>query len=156
MPTVTRARLQEAAIVVLLFASTSVWGTIYWNRSFGAGRQPQFYQSYFEPAVMFACGRGFLLAHPTIPAVEDFIEQKTDRLSCDDIPRTAGLSDYGLYQKTWLYLMLTVGLTWKVLGVSWSGMGPLFGVLFGATILAAYGIFRRGMSRIIADRRAHV
>jgi len=146
----SRTRLQEAAIVLVLFASASIWGATYWNRSFQAGRQPQFYQSYFEPAVMFACGRGFLLSHPTIPAVRDFLEQKVDRLSCDQIPATAGVSDYGLYQKTWLYLMLTVGTAWKLLGVSWSGMGPLFGLLFGATVVAAYGIFRIGMNRVIA------
>src|SRR5512138_3097312 len=143
----TRARVREAGLVALLFVATSVWGTVYWKRSLQAGRRPQFYQSYFEPAVMLACGRGFLLAHPSVPAVADFLAMKTDRLSCTDIPKTANLNEYGLYQKTWLYLMLTVALTWKILGVSWSGMGPLFGILFGATIVAAYGIFRVGMSR---------
>jgi len=43
----SRRRLQEAALVVLLFASTAAWGTAYWNRSLRAGRQPEFYQSYF-------------------------------------------------------------------------------------------------------------
>src|SRR5947207_6771909 len=99
MSILSRTRLQEAVIVLAVFASASIWGATYWNRSLQAGRQPQFYQAYFEPAVMFACGRGFLLAHPTIPAVQDFLEQKTDRLSCDQIPAGAGLSDYGLYQQ---------------------------------------------------------
>ena len=117
---IEKYRLREAAIVVLLFVSSSVWGTIYWNRSFQAGRQPQFYQAYFEPAVMLACGRGFLLAHPPVPAVQNFLQQRTDRLSCDEIPKSTGLSDYGLYQRTWLYLMLAVALTWKLLGVSWT------------------------------------
>lgn len=133
-------------MVIVLFAAAAVWGTVYWKRSFQAGRQPQFYQAYFEPAVMFACGRGFLLAHPTVPAVEAFIEQRSDRLSCDEIPATTKLSDYGLYQRTWLYLELTVGVAWKVLGVSWSGMGPLFGLLFGLTIVTAYAMFRIGMN----------
>jgi hypothetical protein len=131
----------------VLFASTSVWGTVYWKRSLQAGRQPQFYQSYFEPAVMLVCGRGFLLSNTPVPAVADFLAMKTDRLSCADIPPSTALSSYG-YRKAWLYLMLTVALTWKLLGISWSGMGPLFGVLFGATIVAAYGIFRIGLSRI--------
>jgi hypothetical protein len=147
---VTRSGLQEAALVALLFASTAVWGTVYWNRSLQAGRQPEFYQSYFEPAVMMACGRGFVLAHPPVPAVADFLARKTDRLPCDAIPQSAGLSDYGVYQRIWLYLMLTVALTWKVLGVSWSGMGPLFGGLFGATIVSAYGVFRVGMGRVVS------
>jgi len=146
----SRRRLQEAALVVLLFASTAAWGTAYWNRSLRAGRQPEFYQNYFEPAVMMACGRGFLLAHPPVPAVLDFLARKTDRLSCDQIPQSAVLSDLGLYQTIWLYLMVTVAFTWKVLGVSWSGMGPLFGLLFGATIVSAYAIFRVGMGRVVS------
>ncbi len=146
----TSRRLTEAVIVGLLFASAAVWGTFYWKRSFQAGRKPVFYQEYFEPAIMEACGRGFLLAHPSVPAVTAFLQQKTDRLSCDQIPATWGLSEYGVYQKTWLYLMLTVAFTWRVLGISWSGMGPLFGVLFGATIVIAYGIFRLGMGRLVS------
>ncbi len=144
----TSRRLTEAVIVGLLFASAAMWGTFYWKRSLQAGRKPVFYQEYFEPAVMKACGRGFQLAHPPIPAVVDFLQQKTDRLSCDQIPATAGVSEYGVYQKTWYYLMLTVAFTWWMLGVSWSGMAPLFGILFGATIAIAYGIFRLGMGRV--------
>jgi len=146
-PGIFRGSLGEAALVAVLFVTASVWGTVYWKRSLQAGRQPQFYQSYFEPAVMLVCGHGFLVADPPVRAVADFLAMKTDRLSCGDIPPSTGLSDYG-YQKAWLYLMLTVALTWKLLGISWSGMGPLFGVLFAGTIVAAYGIFRIGLSRI--------
>jgi hypothetical protein len=146
-PGILRGRLGEAALVAALCVTASIWGTAYWKRSLQAGRQPQFYQSYFEPAVMLVCGHGFLLADPPVPAVADFLAMKTDRLSCADIPASTPLGDFG-YRKAWLYLMLTVALTWKLLGISWSGMGPLFGVLFGATIIAAYGIFRVGLSRV--------
>ncbi|HKF67185.1 MAG TPA: hypothetical protein VKB36_11660 [Vicinamibacterales bacterium] len=149
-PAIVHGRLGEAAVVVLLFVATAPWGTMYWKRSLQAGRQPQFYQSYFEPAVMLACGRGFLIAHPPVPAVVDFLERKSDSLSCADIPPTTVVSDQALYQRPWLYLMLTVAITWKLLGISWSGMGPLFGVLFGLTIIAAYGILRIGLSRAVA------
>ena len=33
---------------------------------------------------------------------------------------------------------------------SWSGMGPLFGVFFGATVTLGYGILRLGMGRVLA------
>ena len=149
-PAVVQRRLGEVAVVILLFASTVPWGTLYWKRSLEAGRQPQFYQTYFEPAVMLACGRGFLIAHPPVPAVVDFLERKTDSLSCADIPLTTVVNDQALIQRPWLYLMLTVAFTWKLLGISWSGMGTLFGVLFGATIVAAYGILRIGLSRAVS------
>ena len=146
----TGRRLTEAVIAVILFAVAASWGALYWNRSLQSGRQPAFYQAYFEPAVMVACGRGFLIADPPIGAVTDFLRLKRDALSCNDIPRDAPLADRALYQKAWLYLMLTVALAWRVLGISWSGLGPLVGVAFGGTILAAYGLFRFGMDRVIA------
>lgn len=143
-------RLHDAVIVLVLFAASALWGTLYWNRSFRAGRQPLFYQSYFEPAVMIACGHGFVRAEPPVPAIAEFLLLRRDALSCDEIPTGAHLTDRAMYQQAWRYLIVTVGAAWRVLGISWSGLGPLFGALFGATIAAAYGIFRTGMGRGVA------
>src|SRR5450631_3279703 len=96
-------RVNEALVAVVLFALAASWGALYWNRSFQAGRLPAFYQAYFEPAVMVACGRGFLIADPPVRAVTDFLRLKRDALSCDDIPRNTPLIDHALYQKAWLY-----------------------------------------------------
>ena len=85
-----------------------------------------------------------------IAAMTAFLSQQTDRFVCSAIPRDARLGTEDLYQGAWRYLIVVVGTAWRVLGISWSGMGPLFGVLFAATIAAAYGIFRLGMGRSIA------
>ena len=61
-----RSWVIEAAIVVAVFVAAAWWSTAYWNASFTAGRQPFFYQEYFEPAVMMACGKGFVISHPQI------------------------------------------------------------------------------------------
>ena len=143
-------RAAEAVTVVALFVTAALWGTSYWKASLRAGRQPSFYQQYFEPAVMMACGHGFRLASPPVPAVAEFLQLKRDRLSCSDIPAGTEITDRHLVQKAWMYLLASVALAWRVLGISWSGLGPLFGVLFGATIVASYAIFRLGMSRPIA------
>ena len=140
----------ELAIAVVLFGVAASWGTSYWRASLRAGRQPAFYQQYFEPAVMMACGHGFRLASPPVPAVVEFLQLKRDSLSCSDIPAGTEITDRHLVQKAWMYLLASVALAWRVLGISWSGLGPLFGVFFGATIVAAYAIFRLGMNRIIA------
>jgi hypothetical protein len=132
--------------VLLLFVSAWVWGTFCWNRSYSAGVRPFFYQNYFEPAVMIACGKGFVVAQPQVPAMVPFLWRQSDRFSCDAIPADAKLGTEGLYQGAWRYLLFAVGISWRILGVSWSGMGPLFGLLFAATIVSAYGIFRLGMS----------
>jgi hypothetical protein len=60
------------------------------------------------------------------------------------------LGKQGLYQGAWIYLEMTVGWAWRMLGISWKGMGPLFGLLFGIVIALAYGVFRLGMGRPIA------
>jgi hypothetical protein len=144
-----RRLIIDGIVGVLLLVSASVWGTVYWNRSFANG-MPFFYQNYFEPAVMIACGKGFVIAQPQIPAMAAFLAQQQDRFSCDAIPPNAVLGTTGLYQGAWRYLLLTVGIAWWVLGVSWSGMGPLFGILFGTTIAAIYAVCRLGMGPPLA------
>jgi hypothetical protein len=140
----------EIAIGLALLIVAGTWGTVSWNRAFSAGVRPAFYQDYFEPAVMIACGHGFAAAVPEVPAVGRFLRRETDRITCDQIPAGTVFQRDRLFQKSWWYLMYAVGATWRVLGVSWSGMGPLFGSLFAATVVAAYAIFRLGMSRILA------
>src|SRR5207248_8826077 len=50
-------------------------------------------------------------------------------------------------QRLYRYLMSAVAVVWRVRGVSWSGLWPLFGVMFGCTIAAAFGLFRLGIGR---------
>jgi hypothetical protein len=138
----------DVMIGVLLFVTAAAWSAASWKRAVAHG-QPFYYQHYFEPAVMIACGKGFVVSQPPLPAVSAFLQQRVDRFSCDAIPAGANLGTEGLYQAPWRYLMFGVGLSWRVLGVSWSGLGPLFGTLFGATITAAYAIFRLGMSPLL-------
>jgi hypothetical protein len=149
-------RRQEALIALLVFAAASWWGTSYWQLSLKAGREPQFYQMYFEPAVMVACGHGFVIAHPAPAPLVDFLQRKVNTFSCDQVAGKLDLSTRYLFQGAWRYLMYAVGITWRMVGVSWTRMGPLFGVLFGLTIVAAYGAFRLLMNRWLAVAGAFV
>ncbi len=146
------ARLAEAALVVAIAAAAAWWGTRYWYASLAAGNEPIFYQEYFEPAVNVACGRSFGVAVGPIPvSLDRFVNRKSDTFSCGDLPARAELSDRGLHQKSMRYLMLAVVATWKLTGrISWSGLGPMCGVLFAASTVAAYGILRLGMGWWIA------
>jgi hypothetical protein len=140
----------ELLIAVALFCAASWWGASYWTRSLQAGRAPIFYQEYFEPAVMMTCGKGFVIAQPQGKAMEDFLFRRVDTFSCASIPADAQLGTRGLYQGVWRYLLVATSIGWRFLGISWSGMGPLFGLFFGATIVGAYGILRLGMGRALA------
>ncbi len=141
----------DLLIAALLLAGSGVWATRFWNAWIAHGGQPIFYQSYFEPAVMVACGKGFVVAEAPRPAVlDEFLSLRRDAIACSDLPPGMRVGRNGLYQGAWIYLQTTVGWAWRILGISWSGMGPLFGLLFGIVIALAYGICRIGMGRTTA------
>ena len=139
----------DAALTLLVFVTAGLWGLHYWHASQAAGRHGRFYQEYFEPAVMTACGRGFVVTSPPFPALTDFLALKRDRFDCRDIPSTVDYR-FASFQAPWRYLMLAVAVTWKIRGIAWSALGPLSGVLFGAAVAVSYGIFRLGMGRLFA------
>jgi hypothetical protein len=145
-----RNRAVEIALAVAVFATAAVWGTQYWNTWTAQGNKPVFYQANFEPAVMIACGRGFVAATTPPPALLDFLDLRRDTLSCADVPAGSAVGQTRVFQRPWFYLMWFVGLSWAVLGISWSGMGPAFGVLFGVSSTLAYGLCRLAMGRVLA------
>ena len=67
-----QAFLIEAGLVAALFLASAWWATSYWNASIAGGREPLFYQEYFEPAVMMACGKGFVVSATQPKPLEDW------------------------------------------------------------------------------------
>jgi hypothetical protein len=141
----------ELAIVVALIAGSAVWATRFWNAWTAHGGEPVFYQNYFEPAVMVACGKGFVVTRGPRPQVlDDFLNRRRDAMTCRDLPVDLPVNRDGIATGAWIYLQTTVGWAWRVLGISWSRMGPLFGLLFGIVVALAYGLYRLGMGRLVA------
>jgi hypothetical protein len=140
----------DGALLALVFVCSAIWGGAAYTRVVRNGGHPFFYQYYFEPAVMTACGRGFLVAPPgrRPPALEAFLLQQADRFSCSDLPSDLHVGTEGLYQRPWRYLMTAVGVAWMVLGISWSGLSPLFGIFFGATTALVYALCRLVAGRV--------
>lgn len=145
-----RAAVIDALAIALLFSGASWWGARYYRSFVDSGRQPFFYQSYFEPAVMLACGHGFTVVADRPAVVTEFLEQRIDRLDCASLPAHLSSNPDGAFQYAWFYLMTTVGLAWKILGVSWSGLLPVFGALFGTVVVLAYAIFRVAVPPVVA------
>jgi hypothetical protein len=140
----------DVIVAALVFIASGIWATQFWNTWTAQGGQPEFYQIYFEPAVMVACGKGFVISNQQPKALEDFLWRRRDRLACTDLPADLKVGRNALYQEAWTYLQYAVGWSWRVLGISWSRMGPLFGLFFGTTTMLAYAIFRLGMGRLLA------
>ena len=143
-------RRTEAAVAVAIFIVAAIGGGAYYARDIRLGGRPFFYQTYFEPAVMLACGKGFLISQHQPPALQDFLFEKTDHFSCDELPRDLKVGTEGLVQRPWRYLMTSVAVAWMVLGISWSGLAPLFGVFYGATTALTYALCRLFVGRIAA------
>lgn len=142
--------MPDLVIAALLLVGAGGWATNYWNAFVAKGGTPEFYQTYFEPAVMMACGKGFVISERQPKALEDFLWQRRDSFECRELPADLKVGTEGIYQGAWIYLETLVSWSWRVLGISWSRMGPLFGLLFGISIAFAYGIFRLGMGKMLA------
>src|SRR6267154_1107559 len=144
------ARRTDAAVASAMVIVAAIGGGASSARDLRLGGRPFFSQTCFEPAVMVACGKGFVISQPQPPALQDFLFEKTDRFSCDELPRDLKVGTDGLVQRPWRYLMTSVAVAWMALGISWSGLAPLFGVFYGATAALAYALFRLLAGRIAA------
>ena len=142
----------DVVIAAVLFLLAAIAGSAVYTRAVHSARRPFFYQTYFEPAVMLACGKGFLITQPqpAPAALRAFLTEQRDRFSCDELPPGLTVGTTGLYQRPWLYFFTTVGAAWRVLGITWSGLGPLFGMLFGASAVLAYRLCRLIVGRVAA------
>ncbi len=113
------------------------------------GNQPAFYQLVFEPAVNFACGKGFAIYNTPNESLYQFLHLETNHFDCKKLPQyPAEVSQF--VQKSWFYLLGSVGLIWKLTGVSWTSVDGFVAVLFAITITLCYGIFRLGMGPVLA------
>lgn len=135
-----------AAIVGMVYVSS--WG-----------RTPHSYQEVFGPALLWACGRGFEepltgqcaaldnFLHPDVHANHPPV---VDRFDCADLPQDLETGPLIYFQKAHRYLLFAAAATWRLFGVAWSSLTPLYGLLFGISAITLYGLFRVGVGRLIA------
>jgi hypothetical protein len=103
------------------------------------GGIPRFYQDQFAPAVMLACGRGFVnIDAPGAPPVDDFLQQRTASLGCDEVPASVTIKPVTPLQGSARYLMTAAGLVWRVTGVNFHALDGLIAAGFAIAIAAAY------------------
>lgn len=162
---------RDLCIAVVLFAVGAFAGMVY---SASWGGKAQFWQNTtFMQSLMWACGRGFENPRVSqVPGLEAFLNGDTDSFDCgcipgdaDVLPRdTRGMTydeidayhpqpdfhGFLAWQRYHRYLVWTVAWLWRVLGVSWSALTPLCGVLCGLTAVALYGLFRLAAGRWLA------
>ena len=80
----------DLAIAAVLFAGAGVWSARFWNAWIANGGQPTYNQSYVEPAVMVACGHGFVVSAAPRPVVlDEFLSLRRAGIACSDLPPSA-------------------------------------------------------------------
>jgi len=114
------------------------------------GGVADFGQPEFGAAVALACGHGFVnLGYTATPGLARFLARDRDTFSCDELSGVSG-GELNITQRLYRYLMSTVALVWAVRGVSWSGLWPLFALLFACVMASAYGLFRLAAGQLLA------
>jgi len=115
------------------------------------GGAPAFYQVEFGPAVMLACGRGFVNGdYPAVPAVAAFLHQQVDTLRCEDLPSAFRVRPLDPLQGVTRYLMGAVSLVWRATGVSWRSADILISVFMAVTVAAAFATLRMVCGRSLS------
>ena len=166
-----RVWAREAFAAGVLFVAAAVTGMVY-QASWGG--HPQFWQNTtFTQGLMWVCGHGYVNPMvPDVPGLAAFLDSGTDCFDCGAIPEgvrvlpadvsgmtfeevdayhpQAQFPGFLAWQRYHLYLVWAVALCWWVFGVCWSSLTPLAGVLYGASVASAYGVFRAGMGRRLA------
>lgn len=109
-----------------------------------------YYQETMAPSVMFACGRGLLNINPSAaPELVEFLARKRDAFDCATIPDSA-IDKLTSLQSASRYLLIAVGVAWKLGGISWSGLWWFLGVLYGSVGALAYLAARTLGGRVMA------
>jgi glycosyltransferase involved in cell wall biosynthesis len=142
-------RHADAAIVAVILAAGIAIGAGYRRAYDQAGGLQDVPTREFGAAIAMTCGRGFVNpGYELTPAFGEFLDARRDTLSCSDLPATLPPLELSATQRLYRYLMVAAALTWKITGLSWSGLRPLYAIAYGLTLAAAYGIFRLGLGRL--------
>jgi hypothetical protein len=147
---------RDARVVIVLAVVAAAFGMFY-VRTWGG--VPHFFQELYGPAVLFACGHGF--GESPVPgqseALDAFLrplEQEPPGsvpcFDCGRLPDEIATQPWDAFERRQRYQLLAGGLLWRMFGVCWAALTPLYGLFFGMSAAALYGLFRLAIPRVPA------
>jgi hypothetical protein len=140
-------------VLALVLATIAFWTGTTQIRDHGDGL---YYQAEFAPAVRWACGGSFDGVRTPDAALEKFLADKAPSYRCDAGVADTAQRELDVFQTAERYLMLTAGLIWRVSGVSWEALAPLFGFLLALSTLVVFALFRLVLGPLLAAAGAAV
>ena len=84
------------------------------------------------------------------PDIEAFLNKECGSVDLDAVRRNSAFTELGNIQRVHIYLSWAAALCWRLLGLHWNALLPLYGLLFGAAAGCAYGLFRLAMNRTLS------
>ena len=146
-------------IAVAVFVGAAAIGHAAVGSFIGAGHPPEYYRAQFAPAVLLACGHGFV--NPTdgaaatasgsgFDALSAFLDQQRNSLECSELPASFTGEPLNLFQDTHRYLMMLATAVWMVTGISWPALTIVSALMAGVTAALVYLLARTGMGRVLA------
>jgi len=140
--------LLAVAALVLLSAYCGAFMLRGWN-----GPALTLTNELYIPAALFAQGRGFIQPPlDELPGLREFLyfQNESREWKPESLPETFSKTEMDTYERYHRYLIYSMGVVWRLFGVSWDAAKILVIGVYTATVLAAYAMMRVGLGRPLA------
>jgi hypothetical protein len=138
-----RGRNRDAVVCAILGVVATIVGASYLGAARRAGVPFNFYQPAFGPAVMAACGRGFVNPVPAAGSpLAKFLSEGAARFDCATLESHVEQNSWTPFQQSERYLLLASAGVWTTLGITWRSLDVIGGMFFGLSIALVYLVFR--------------
>jgi len=139
-------------IALAVFVLSWITAAFYLPAFRASGGHGEFYQDQFAPAVMSACGRGYVVpaSADTPPSLQAFLDRRADTFNCADLPARLTTTPPGTMQAAFRYLMLSASLVWRIRGVSWNAIDIVLSALFAMSLTGGYVALRLVSGRTLS------
>ncbi|GEM_PF-1697429 len=97
----------------------------------------------YIPSIMFASGKGFINVNPKeVPHLREFLDFNEQTFLPEYVPSDIHLQNLDIYQQYHRYLIYTVGIIWRIFGISWEVLRWFLVFFYTVTVLLVYAIAR--------------
>ncbi len=114
------------------------------------GREEGFAHWAFTPAVLAACGHGYINSNVASPELKKFLSLGKQTFSCDALPKNIIPAKFTGLQATKYYLLAMTAGIWKLFGISWDKLFYISAILFALALVAGFLLFRLAMGLTIS------
>lgn len=128
----------EIAIISAIAISSYVLGAFIFNRYIDTA---QFYQQYFYLPLHYACTGEFSSFEFNQAAQDFFLSPRATFTDCAKLAETP-TKPWNGFDGGAIFLLALSGLLWRFLGIAWTNLAPIAGLLTAILAVSAYLLFR--------------